>query len=109
MNLIARNLEGGVWRTNKVEVEPKIELHLWKVLEADGTRHFVGYSFNGQEGRVSSRIMKYNRASRTGITGSGRHYQLMGPPGSHEDADYVWDRWTKLNGIENVKDVTHEY
>jgi hypothetical protein len=102
-------LEGGVWRTNDVTIEPEIELHLWKVLEADGSRHFVGYSYNGQEGRVSSAITMYNRARRLGTTKSGRKYKLVGAPGFHEDADYVWGRWSKLNGINNVKDVTNEY
>lgn len=100
---------GGIWRTNAVAVEPEIELHLWKVLEADEARHFVGYSFNGQEGRVSSAIVKYNQAARRGTTRSGRVYKLVGPPGFHEDADYVWGRWSTLNDVRNVKDVTHEY
>lgn len=98
-----------VWRTNPVQKEPIIELHQWRVVEADGMRHFVGYSYQGQEGRVSSPITMYNSRVRQGTTRSGRIYQLIGSAGAHDDADYVFERWIRLNGIKNTKDVSNEY
>jgi hypothetical protein len=98
-----------VWRTNPVQKEPIIELHQWKVVEADGKRHFVGYSYQGAEGRVSSPIETYDAQSGVGRTRSGRLYQLVGDNGHHDDAEYVLERWCILNRINKTKDVSNEY
>jgi hypothetical protein len=53
--------------------------------------HFVGFCVMSQDGRVSTEILELDASSRTGVTASGRHYELIGPCGFDRDAEYVWD------------------
>lgn len=104
-----------IWRPDDVETTPSIVMINWKVYEVaspywDGTsRHFVGYNKTEKAGRVSSEINSFDQDSMRGWTRSGRIYQLEGDPGTDEDAEYVWERWQKINDVISFNDVTEEY
>ncbi len=115
--LLLRNIMGGIWKTNPVSTEPVIELVKWNVfaaLAANGSDydcHLNGYSTGGYEGRVSSKIVSFDKETMIGTTRSGRQYRLTGQPGYDGDASYVRDRWLSINKLteEDVTDVTGEY
>jgi hypothetical protein len=97
------------WTFGSVEQEPSVFLASWKIVEViAGTRHFVGADVYDGNGRVSSAIVKFDLAARRGITSSGRVYNLIGEPGNSWNADYVWNRWSELNGVLAFVDVTRE-
>ncbi|MBU5637990.1 hypothetical protein KOM00_14770 [Geomonas sp. Red69] len=98
-------MSGGVWAVPGVNEQPRIRLARWSVRETTKGRVFVGYNIDDQEGRVSTIIEGFDRDTCCGTTRSGRLYQLVGPPGSHPDADFVWSRVTKLDW----RDVSIEY
>jgi len=105
-------IEGGVWKTTSVDDTPVIELTRWQVMEVTppGTdRHFVGYNQTEGEGRASSKIMVFDKATMTGKTRSGRKYKLVGESGMDGDALYTFNRWCSINGVESFKDVSEEY
>lgn len=89
-----------VWSTKPVTEQPQITLRDWRIFEvSDGeipSTHFVGYSDENHEGRVSSVIVNFDASTMCGVTKSGRIYKLVGKPGYNPDAGYVWNRW-KLN------------
>jgi hypothetical protein len=81
----------------------------WSIVETDGgQRHFVGARHDGLGGRVSSAVVEFNPAARTGVTRSGREYLLVGAPGFDLDAAYVFEAWMKINEVESVRNVTAE-
>lgn len=95
-------VSGGVWRTASVDEQPELTLTSWSVRQvADGNRHFVGWCVENREGRTSSKVVQFDPTSLRGVTDSGRIYQLSGKPGFHSDADYVWNRWLHINGLEH--------
>lgn len=103
-----------IWATTPVTQEPDIVLVRWQVIELpDGDRHFVGYNGYGQEGRVSSLIVDYNKEAKMGKTRSGRTYHLKGEPSSDSDAIYVWEGWCRINSVDpedpKLKNVSNEY
>ena len=69
---------------------------------------FVGYAVDNHEGRVSTVIQSLDAAARTGLTRSGRLYELIGKPGRDPNADYTGAMWARLNGVIRAKDVTVE-
>ncbi|MGF6787366.1 hypothetical protein [Paraburkholderia sp. 35.1] len=74
----------------------------WSIREtADGARHFVGYSLETSNGRVSTKIVHLDKATRTAQTLSGRIYQLVGPSGHSVDAEYVFNTFAR--GLGNGK------
>jgi hypothetical protein len=75
----------------------------------DGSHHFVGWNVSYREGRVSRSIQEFDPAQRIGTTGSGRIYQLSGPPGWNSDGEYVLQQWLDINKMAEVKDVSAEY
>lgn len=96
-----------IWRVATVTVEPQLTLSSWQILETDnGTKHFVGKDVRDSSGRVSSAIEMFDACTLKGVTSSGRVYQLSGPAGQSEDAQYVWERWCKWNGVQFYMDVT---
>ena len=93
-----------------VEVQPVIWLERWRVFQADqASRHFVGFNAADQDGRVSTPIVLFNAAERSGVTFSGRRYVLVGPPGFDDDAEYVWELYATFFGFKEVVDVSGEY
>jgi hypothetical protein len=100
----------GVHRTTPVSDVPVIELRDWRVFELpDGDRHFVGWNLTESSGRTSSKIIEYNKETKTGITRSGRCYKLIDDSGINLDAMYVWEAWKHINGIDDATDVSDEY
>ena len=101
---------GGIWRVASVELQPEIRLAQWCIREIQpaGTRHFVGWSLEG-EGRVSSAIVEFDPKRLRGITESGRVYELDGKAGYNADAEYVFTAWRRIpgQGAETVRDVTY--
>ena len=82
----------------------------WHVMRTNwGTSHFVGHSVEDDMGYVSTPIMTYDLAQRTGVTSNGRPYKLLGPPGYDEEAEYVWKHYVHLWKFTNVSDVSGEY
>jgi hypothetical protein len=77
--------------------QPKAILTSWQVMQGvDGnglrSRHLIGrYEF---EGRVSSALVSFDLVKLDGMTRSGRHYILVGPPGRDDDAQWVWSRYS---------------
>ncbi|MCW5595862.1 MAG: hypothetical protein KIT42_08320 [Rhodocyclaceae bacterium] len=98
-----------VWAVAPVSETPELTLCAWQIVETDKQeRHFVGYNLNDREGRVSSAITQFDPETLTGVTRSGRIYQLTGKPGIDEDALYVWRRWCSFNGVKSWRYVTNE-
>ena len=91
-----------------VEACPRRRLEHWQVAETTaGTRHFVGWARAAQEGRVSSAVVRFDRESRTGVTESGRIYELDGPSGHDEDAGYVCGVLVALERVTAKREVNH--
>ncbi len=73
-----------------------------------GEIHFIGYAVDNHEGRVSTAIESLDLAARTGVTHSGRLYELIGEPGRDPDArlrlgdvgsrnhPFSWHDYTKI-------------
>lgn len=109
-------IEGGVWKPSSVEETPGIELSRWIVYEVPSLKegmpkdhHFCGWNVTEGEGRVSSKIVEWNRETRTGTTRSGRRYKLVGESALNMDAAYVWDKWKRINKVEDYSDVSDQY
>ncbi|WP_321927853.1 hypothetical protein [Paraburkholderia guartelaensis] len=82
----------------------------WSIREsAHGARHFVGYSRETRNGRVSTKILHLDSATRTAQTLSGQIYQLVGPSGYHADAEFVFNTVAKgIGGGKAWQDATAE-
>lgn len=100
-----------IWKTKSVTEEPSIQLYKWRVFSVtdgiDETIHFVGWT--GNEGRVSSNIVSYDKETNTGISRTGRVYKLVNNNGYDSDAIYTFDRWLSINGNLTYKDITEKY
>lgn len=97
-----------VWRVAPVSDEPQLSLVHWKILEAQGARHFVGQDVRDFTGRVSTPVLEFDPALRRGTTQSGRVYQLVGPHGWSENAQYLWERFCEANNVASYSDVTRQ-
>lgn len=96
-----------VWKVSPVESEPDMTLVRWRIFETpSGDRHFVGLRADDLTGRVSTVIRILDLSKRRGLTSSGRTYGLKGGPGVSADADYIWNAWCRVNGIDKFTDVT---
>ena len=92
-------IETSVWSASSLTEVPEIELTNWQVMQLPhGDRHFVGWNMTEREGRVSSKIVEFDAATRCGRTRSGRVYQLRGPTGHDGDGAYTWGCWMQRNG-----------
>ena len=102
-------IETSVWSASSLTEVPEIELTNWQVMQLPhGDRHFVGWNVTEREGRVSSKIIEFDAATRRGRTRSGRIYQLRGPTGHDGDGAYTWSRWMQRNGSVDCTDVSGE-
>lgn len=102
-----------IYETVCVKDQPVIVLKDWQVIEVRlpgfdvPTLHFNGYAVENHEGRVSSPIVAFDRATRIGQTWSGRQYRLQGEPGAYnEDAIYVLRRWLDMKVIAEYRGAT---
>lgn len=84
--------------------EPTEHLWCWQIIVLpNGDRHFCGIRANGRTGRVSSRIVTFHAAMRTGMTASGRIYHLEGAPGEMRYLQSVVAVWCRFNQIDPAK------
>lgn len=100
-----------IWAATSVDEVPELQLVQWDVKELpDGDRHFVGWNLTEMEGRVSSKIVTFDQRRMTGVTKSGRIYQLVRDPGVNIHAEYVWQAWCRINSVDlaTVKSVARE-
>lgn len=98
-----------IWKPELVHIDPQVVLSFWRVFELpSGHRHLCGFNTRLGEGRVSSCIVEWHPDTLTGVTRSGRIYQLQGPPGDHSDAWYVWQKWCVINKITHAEDVSNQ-
>lgn len=101
-----------VWSAAPVDREPLVLAHWQYVATGAGTRHFVGYNWVRQEGRLSSRIVVLDHTKRMGVTQSLRTYLLEGEPlpgdRLEDDPAYVWRFWMLRNGVKNFEVVTEK-
>ena len=89
-----------IWKTRSIEQVPQLTLIHWSVRELpNGDRHFVGYNITEMEGRVSSKIVKFDPEAMVGRTRSGRVYKLDGSMGTSGDSEYTWNRWLNIYGL----------
>jgi len=95
------------------EGERVVHITSWSVREVgikeieESTRHLCGLVY--QDGRVCSPIQEFNPENMVFTTRSGKHYCVVGSPGSSMDSEYVWNRWCSINGVDSFTDVTNEY
>lgn len=90
--------------------QPRVWLVRWYVMRTNlGTRHFVGHSVEDDKAYVSTPVVTYDVARRTGVTSNGRPYTLVGPSGYDEEAEFVWRHYMRLWGVTDVVDVSDEY
>ena len=100
-------IEASFWSAASLTEVPEIELSDWQVMQLPhGDRHFVGWNVTEREGRVSSKIVDFDAATRRGRTRSGRVYQLLGSPGHDGDGAYTWGRWMQANAVVDCTDVS---
>lgn len=105
----------GIYAVAPVEYEPYTTLVTWEVFEAtfeDGTSsiHFIGSPDDEDgRGRVCSAIQSFDKDKKCGISRSGRHYILSGPPGYSNEAHYVWEFWKRKNKVISEVNVTKDY
>ena len=106
--------DGYIWPIEAVEFRPRVLLSSWRLYEVAHmqgealSRHLVGYVLARDHGQVSSPVVRIDAAARCCVTHSGRIYELVGEPGYNEDAMYVWHRWTEVNVVVDVRDLTDE-
>jgi hypothetical protein len=105
-----------IWRPTDVTQEPETKLINWQIYKVyldqlgEYTMHFVGYTLSAYgEGRVCSPVIEFDKNRMRGITRSGRVYELVGAPGLHPDAQYVWHRWLGINGSPGFECITEEF
>lgn len=97
---------GGIHAIASAAEQPTTDMTQWQVvlvIDESGvrTRHLVGWA--DWEGRVSSTVKTWDWANRTATTGSGRIYRLVGESGFDRDADYVFERWLRINKARVVR------
>lgn len=105
-----------IWGAAPVEAEPQKWLDAWQVFKVVKTNgfedcfglHFVGRNCVEVTGAVSSKIESFDPVTMRGVTNSGRVYQLIGQPGSCENAEYVLSNWCRYNRVQ-VENATEEF
>jgi hypothetical protein len=92
------------------ESDETVRLESWSIRQFEGgARHFVGFSLETHDGRVSTAITELNVEAKTARTSSGRKYELVGPSGYNGDAEYVFNRVKAIIGDgQTWKDVSEE-
>lgn len=115
---LANDPKLGTYTPDSVEREPASSISYWSIKQvpdfenkSDVSHHIVGLNARTYDGRVSSKIMAFDKRTMTCTTRSGRKYILVGQPGHNMDADYVWNRWLTINKVnpDEAKDVTPKY
>ena len=97
-----------VWASRPVAQLPVIEMVRWRFFEfAEAkTRHLFGFAITTHSGRRSTAIVSIDPKTMRAVTESGREYQLIGPPGYDDDAQYILEMSTLVGA--QWTDVTKE-
>ncbi|OYU44346.1 MAG: hypothetical protein CFE44_13450 [Burkholderiales bacterium PBB4] len=66
-----------------VHDQPRALIQDWRMCQVNGHTHLAGFLANGFTCRVTTAVIAVNTASRQIQTGSGRIYELDGPPTSN--------------------------
>jgi hypothetical protein len=87
----------------------ELSISRWLVRELpNGDRHIIGLAWG--EGRVSSKIVSFDKNTMTFTTATGRKYHARkGGSAINITAAYVWETWCYINKVTESKDVTDEY
>lgn len=109
-------LEYNIWQTPGPDQIPTKWLKSWRIYKVTKAvnmperfgLHFVGYECRDGYGAVSSKIEGFDPNTMSGLTETGRVYQLLGLPGINHDAIYTLEGWAKTWGVE-VEDATDEF
>lgn len=103
---------GSVWAARPVGEQPVLHIARWRISEVtvDGRRerHVWGWNLQDREGRASTAITEVRSPEHMLVTGSGRRYRLIGPPGVDPDGAWVWNVWCARFGATDEIDVTAE-
>ena len=86
-----------------VDHQPEVRLVGWQIFRLPGgDHHFCGLHVDRSKGfgRVSTAIVSFDTATRTGTTASGRRYVLEGEPGADSAVDGIRALWLKANGFD---------
>lgn len=103
-----------IWLPAASTAEPSVTLTSWAAFEVllpqigSPTAHVVGFSEEGREGRVSSKVLRLDYSRRQATTSTGRVYRLSGPPGLNGDAEYVWTQWLQAWDGTVLRELTLE-
>lgn len=104
-----------VWSIDSIEDRPDVTLRDWAVFEVPlhgvnqpWTRHLAGWSCEDRQGQVCSAVQQLDPRTASCVTESGRVYRLSGRPGLNADAQYAWNRWKRIAGISDQREVTQE-
>lgn len=88
-----------------------LDIARWLVKELpDKSRHLVGLTYG--EGRVSSKIVAFDKDTMTFTTRTGRKYLARrGGSAFNIAAAYLFETWCAINNVtdDEVVDVTKEY
>lgn len=99
-----------IFASRSVDDQPALALVRWRIFETldRHERHLVGHCPEAGPGRVSSALSTLDLTTGVGLSSSGRRYQLLGPPGYDDDAQYIWEVWAEANGVPGYRDITLE-
>lgn len=88
-NAPGRGADGFVWAVADVVSQPVIQLVRWRIFQIGAERCLYGAICGGTSGRRSSWIRGFDAVAMRVQTASGRTYELVGPPGHDENAQYI--------------------
>ena len=90
-----------IYKAPSIEQQPYVNLTSWRVFRTpEGDCHFCGRHARQGDGRVSSKIVSFDKDQMIGVTRSGRIYHLVGDMGANSDAQCVASAWMQYNGID---------
>jgi hypothetical protein len=103
-----------LFRPDESEMQHGPSMIQWTVREVEFKEHGVSRHLCGivnNYGRVCSPLQSFNEDTNTFTSRSGKIYNVAGDPGHNSEAEYVWNQWCRMNGVEPGEyiDVTHEY
>lgn len=98
--------DGFVWAVADVASRPVIHLVRWRIFQLSSERCIYGAVSGIHSGRRSSWIRAFDPKTMRATTSSGRIYELIGPPGHDDNAQYLLEQ--DLAQGHPLEDVTTE-
>lgn len=90
-----------------VSEQPQASLSHWAIHEVGVDLFLIGWNIDQDCPRYTSQLVQFDRHTRTAVTQSGRHYQLVGAPGAEMQTLIAWEHECRLRGVSST-DVTHQ-